>query len=128
MMASRSIKRGEIIVEESPAVSGPKATINGGSCLECAQPLLTLSVVTFCDLCHLHFCSVACSESPDHKTECPAMQTLSIKTDSMERLSKLTLVIVVLRCLLLPDTAPQNWARLRLLQDHLETRKESHLH
>jgi len=56
MMASRSIKRGEIIVEESPAVSGPKASFTGASCLECAQPLATLSVVTFCDLCHLHFC------------------------------------------------------------------------
>jgi len=56
------------------------------------------------------------------------MQTLSLKTDSMERLGKLTLVIVVLRCLLLPDTAPQNWARLRLLQDHLTTRKDSQLH
>merc|ERR1740137_447042 len=56
MMASRSIKTGDIIVEESPAVSGPKATTTGASCLECAQPLATLSVVTFCDLCHLHFC------------------------------------------------------------------------
>ena len=35
------------------------------------------------------------------------MQKLIIKTDSLECLGKLTLVIVVLRCLLLQETAPQ---------------------
>ena len=35
------------------------------------------------------------------------MKKLYIKSDSLEYLGKLTLAIVVLRCLLLPETAPQ---------------------
>jgi len=128
MIATRNIKKGEIIVEESPVVWGPKATSTGASCLECSQHLHDLPDVTFCSLCHLHFCSPECSQSPYHKQECSEMQKLNIKTDSMERLGKLTLVIVTLRCLLLPETAPQNWARLRLLQDHLNSGQNTKLH
>jgi len=129
MIATRNIKRGEVIVEESPAVWGPKATNRGASCLECASPITDLSRVIFCPECNLHFCSTACSKSPAHIRECKAMKSLNISTTiTMDNLSKLTLVILVLRCILLPDTAPENWARLRLLQDHLETRKDSQIH
>ena len=122
LIATRNIKTGEIIMEETPAVWGPKA--DGACCLECGLQLHELSSVHFCNLCHLHFCrchsvyiildkcildfifSADCCSSHPIK-ECSEMQKLLIKTDSLECLGKLTLVIVVLRCLLLPETAPQ---------------------
>ena len=51
------------------------------------------------------FSTDCCSSHP--AKECVEMQKLSIKNDSLEYLGKLTLAIVVLRCLLLPETAPQ---------------------
>jgi len=128
MIATRNIKKGEIIIEESPAVWGPKAASSCGCCLECGHHLYQLSAVTFCSLCHLHFCSPECANSSYHGQECAEMQKFDIKTDSIECLGKLTLVIVVLRCLLLPETAPQNWARIRLLQDHMNNKSDSKLH
>eukprot|EP00092_Neocalanus_flemingeri_P064299 GFUD01078004.1.p1 GENE.GFUD01078004.1~~GFUD01078004.1.p1 ORF type:complete len:540 (-),score=145.79 GFUD01078004.1:76-1695(-) len=124
LIATRNIKTGEIIMEETPAVWGPKA--KGACCLECGLELHKLSSFHFCNLCHLHFCSGECCAAHP-RPECVEMQKLHIKTDSLEYLGKLTLVIVVLRCLLLPETAPQNWARIRLLQDHLENSKETKL-
>jgi len=127
MIASKNIKMGEVIIEESPAVWGPKATSDGACCLECGQHLFELADVTFCNLCNFHFCSIKCSNSEHHSKECSEMHQLNVRTDCMDRLGKLTLVIVTLRCLLLPETAPQNWARIRLLQDHLDSRKDSKL-
>jgi len=125
LIATRNIGRGEIIMGETPAVWGPKAS--GAACLECGQQVQNLALVHFCNLCHLHFCSMDCSKTHPIK-ECTEMQKLSIKNDSLELMGKLTLAIVVLRSVLLPETAPQNWARIRLLQDHLENTKDTKLH
>eukprot|EP00092_Neocalanus_flemingeri_P055586 GFUD01065743.1.p1 GENE.GFUD01065743.1~~GFUD01065743.1.p1 ORF type:complete len:412 (+),score=77.67 GFUD01065743.1:253-1488(+) len=55
------------------------------------------------------------------------MQKLSINTESLESFGKLTSAILVLRCLFLPQTDPQDWSRLKLLQDHVEERKDTKL-
>merc|ERR1719154_66211 len=74
MIAARDIKVGELIIEESPAVVGPKATNNGGCCLECGCQIFDLSDVTFCSDCHFHFCSPECRLSSFHLQECAEMQ------------------------------------------------------
>lgn len=127
MVASRSIKKGEVVLVESPVVYGPKATSSGAGCCGCGVLLEDIRAVIFCNACSLHFCSTTCCQSSMHKLECTSMQQFNIQTSSMEKLNLLTMAIVVLRSLLLPDTAPANWARLRLLQDHLDTQKNSQI-
>eukprot|EP00091_Calanus_sinicus_P016899 TRINITY_DN36540_c0_g1_i1.p1 TRINITY_DN36540_c0_g1~~TRINITY_DN36540_c0_g1_i1.p1 ORF type:complete len:108 (-),score=31.81 TRINITY_DN36540_c0_g1_i1:54-377(-) len=61
LIATRRIKTGEVIMEETPAVWGPKA--DGACCLECGLQLKDLSAVVFCNLCNLHFCSNPCCAS-----------------------------------------------------------------
>merc|ERR1712123_296330 len=78
LIAMRNIKTGEVIMEESPAVWGPKS--EGACCLECGLQMQELSSVVFCDLCHLHFCSAGCCSSHPSK-ECREMQKLKIKND-----------------------------------------------
>eukprot|EP00092_Neocalanus_flemingeri_P045863 GFUD01051451.1.p1 GENE.GFUD01051451.1~~GFUD01051451.1.p1 ORF type:complete len:534 (+),score=110.11 GFUD01051451.1:51-1652(+) len=124
LIANRNIKTGEIILEETAAVWGPKAS--GACCLQCSLELCELSSFHFCSLCHLHFCSAKCC-SLQQSSECAEMQKLSINTDSLESLSKLTLAILVIRCLFLPLTAPQDSIKIRLLQDHMEERKGTKL-
>ena len=115
LIATRHIKTGEMIMEETPAVwvlSWVWPTVVWAVFLSFLQSLSSsLLQVWIWSLflgkfvSYLMLSADCCSSHP--VKECAEMQKLSIKSDSLEYLGKLTLAIVVLRCLLLPETAPQ---------------------
>ena len=70
VVATRDIKAGEIIIEESPVTLGPKQFTNA-VCLGC-HALVDGGVR--CEDCQWPMCGRECSKKPLHQLECPILQ------------------------------------------------------
>lgn len=130
VVATRDIKKGELIFHEPPLVVGPKA-VSLPVCLGCHE-LVDIQNYHECDGCGFPLCSAKCQVSDYHFDECRLMMEKKYRAKfdmNEEKLQKETryFPIVPLRCLLLQNSNPEKYKKLMDLQSHLEEKMKTPL-
>ncbi|XP_058126992.1 SET domain-containing protein SmydA-8-like [Anopheles ziemanni] len=138
LVATRSIRQGEIIYRDTPYAVGPKIA-NVPVCLGCNRnlvPLLTNTVQRFyeCTQCGWPLCGNGCEGADQHRVECGVLSGSGYRPNirphpaDPERRESAYCVIVPLRVLLLERTAPEKYAEIERFESHLEQRLASPLY
>nr|XP_045583672.1 SET domain-containing protein SmydA-8-like [Procambarus clarkii]XP_045583673.1 SET domain-containing protein SmydA-8-like [Procambarus clarkii] len=125
LVATRDLKEGQLVLREKPLVLGPVAE-SPPVCLGCHAPI-TAEDHPRCQGCSWPLCSPACATTARHQAECAALATDTKKIappTSMIRTPRYD-VILVLRCLLLRSLDPTSWEKIKRMDSHSESRKES---
>ena len=101
LVATRNIRRGELICRESPAIVGPYSRTSP-QCLQCFKTFPPGHVYT-CEDCGFPVCDVACANGKYHKEECKILKDagVKVKVDNLEDIDTQYSAISVLRLLLL---------------------------
>lgn len=126
LVACRDLKPGDIILEESPLVMGPKQN-SRPLCLGCYKDVDCSFV---CPRCGWPMCGPECCSKPQHAAECqitPTGAREKIKVESSKEVQPMYDSVMVLRCLHLKETQPAQWQQLMKLQSHSDQRKQSGL-
>ncbi|XP_055907545.1 SET domain-containing protein SmydA-8 [Eupeodes corollae] len=132
LIATRDIKRGEIILREQPFIYGPKVACHP-LCLGCHRQLSAPppGEKNFykCSKCSWPLCGAQCEKSPHHLEECQLMaeKKFGCKIDYSKEPKKESAycVILPLRCILMKLKKPDAYKRLMELEDHLNERLET---
>ncbi|XP_066994525.2 SET domain-containing protein SmydA-8 isoform X2 [Anabrus simplex] len=129
LVATRDIKQGEMIFQETPIVTGPKV-VTYPVCLGCLHQMKPESEWRACSGCSWPMCSTKCELSPQHLSECKLMQEKGFRAsiDVQKKKESAYCSIVPLRCLLLKDKSPEKYKTLMSLQSHLEERRNTTLY
>lgn len=110
VVATRDVKRGEVILTERPLVFGPKL-VSEPMCLGCMEKLtLPHERAPFyeCSGCRWPLCGPKCEQSPVHRIECDLIGKAHRRCPIIgTQLSSGYSVIVPLRCLLLEQSNPK---------------------
>lgn len=117
---------GEVIIEESPLVIGPKQ-ITRPVCLGCYNDV---DGHFKCPTCGWPMCGAECCTSADHAAECqltPKSRKDQIQVDSYKEIEPIYQSVMVLRCLHLKEAQPDRWRQLLQLQSHCVERKNNGL-
>merc|ERR1719228_1385353 len=103
LVATRNIKKGEVICEEVPAIVGPYSR-STPQCLQCFKILHTGHKYT-CSGCGYPMCGDQCSSGNYHKEECMVFRQSGLKVEvtDMECFDSQYSAISVLRLLLLME-------------------------
>jgi len=103
LVATRNIKKGEVICEEVPAIVGPYSR-STPQCLQCFKILHTGHKYT-CSGCGYPMCGDQCSSGNYHKEECMVFRQSGLKVEvtDMEYFDSQYSAISVLRLLLLME-------------------------
>jgi len=137
LVATRTIKKGELICREVPAIVGPYSR-SKPQCLQCFK-LLEPGHEYCCGGCGYPMCGDQCSQGNYHKGECMVFMKagLRVKVEDMECFDSQYSAISVLRLLLLMDReklAEETRSNIESdyllglsesLMDHNEERKEA---
>ncbi|XP_068150110.1 SET domain-containing protein SmydA-8 [Drosophila tropicalis] len=139
LRATRDIKIGEQILREAPLVVGPKVA-SAPICLGCHRnivaPVKSMNYYK-CSSCTWPLCGKECEQSPHHRGECQLMAQSNFQSkinfhpdqdQNQERKESAYCVIMLLRCMLLKTSRPEDFARLFSLEDHLKERLETPLY
>ncbi|XP_053678254.1 SET domain-containing protein SmydA-8-like [Anopheles nili] len=141
LVATRSIKQGEIIYRDEPYAIGPKMA-SVPLCLGCNRNLMPLwqeSRVTTarfheCTRCGWPLCGSGCEQAPQHLLECSVLAASgyrpNIRPDpaTPEKRESAYCVIVPLRVLLLEKHSPDRYATVQGFESHLTERLASPLY
>ncbi|KPI99744.1 Protein msta, isoform B [Papilio xuthus] len=121
--ATREIKAGDIIMKESPLITGP-AQVTPPVCLGCYK-LLEAGKTVSCADCGWPFCSEPCTRNEVHKPECLYTKNRGEKVtiSSFGIPHPNYQCITVLRCLYQRDYNEKLWAKLQSLESHCADRK-----
>jgi len=127
LVACEDLKVGEVILHESPIITGPKVT-SSHLCLGCYSPL---PQPTKCSKCGWPVCGPRCEDAGFHKLECETLSRwpLDFKGPGWPRyprgfgpLNPPYEAVLVLRCLHLPRDGPE-WSLLMEMEFHDEERR-----
>ncbi|XP_039756653.1 SET domain-containing protein SmydA-8 [Pararge aegeria] len=123
--AIRSVKAGEIIMKESPLISGP-SQVTPPVCLGCYK-LLEGGKTVSCEKCGWPFCSEVCTRNVVHTPECHYTQRRSEKVtiSTYGKPHPNYQCITVLRCLYQRDNNQKIWSKLQTLESHDEERRNT---
>merc|ERR1712212_747368 len=125
LIATTPIQVGDVILEEMPAVWGPKQ-LSPTSCLGCYMPL-EFEEVTFCDDCGLPLCSTNCANLDNHRAECemlhPARSYLLLNSE--KDLQQAYYFITTVRTLWMRKNNKEQWEAVSKLMSNLEERRGS---
>ena len=69
LVATKEVEEGELIMNESPMVVGPRQ-LTKPVCLGCHKEITPTTPWKPCVRCHWPVCSPACQDSPAHDAEC----------------------------------------------------------
>uniref|UniRef100_A0A182N405 MYND-type domain-containing protein n=1 Tax=Anopheles dirus TaxID=7168 RepID=A0A182N405_9DIPT len=141
LVATRSIKQGEIIYRDEPYAVGPKIA-NVPICLGCNRNLMPLwqqsgdSSARFheCSRCGWPLCGRGCEQAAQHLPECSVLTASGYRPNirpnpaDPEHRESAYCVIVPLRVLLLERTAPERYANVQGFESHLAERLKSPLY
>ncbi|KAL1396842.1 hypothetical protein pipiens_010219 [Culex pipiens pipiens] len=133
LVATRSIRSGEVIFREPPIIVGPK-TASVPVCLGCHRNLDATKKFNNCQHCGWPMCGSSCETSRYHREECRLLAAKSylpqIGFDECNPGKKYSAycTIVPLRAILLKRRDPQLWAKVVSMESHLETRKNTPLY
>lgn len=125
LVASRDIKPGEIVLKESPLISGP-SQITAPVCIGCLQGLGE-GLKEECDRCGWPICSKNCQNNINHKNECDLTVARGSKVSLKQFFSPHPTYqcVTTLRCLMLKETKVETWDKLIQLESHCEERRGS---
>lgn len=120
-VAARDVAPGEVLLEEKPLATGPKA----GSrpvCLTCYAPLPERGGYT-CSACGWPMCGTQCETAPVHRTtECPL---IAGRYDPGRAAAAAYCFVLPLRCMLLDE---RRCRKFRSLQSHIDDRLDTPLY
>ena len=77
LVATKEIEEGELILNESPMVVGPRQ-LTKPVCLGCHKEITPTTPWKPCVRCHWPVCSPACQDSPAHDAECRWLRSQSL--------------------------------------------------
>lgn len=128
LKTTRDIKKGEVILRESPTLIGPKLN-SFPVCLGCHNVLqLPNGQKNFykCSQCLWPLCGASCEKAKYHMAECEIMSkrkfNCQINYNGTNKKESAYCVITPLRCLLAKLNDPETFAKISVLEDHLEQR------
>ena len=123
LIATRDIKAGEIIIDESAIMLGPKQ-ITEPVCLTCYRPV---DGSYMCSNCGFPMCDADCQSSDSHEPECKAVQRSgrNVKVTVFGEINSLYECITPLRILHLRDNDKSTWERILCLESHSEEREQT---
>ncbi|XP_026471009.1 SET and MYND domain-containing protein DDB_G0277331-like [Ctenocephalides felis] len=121
LVASRTIKSGEIILKEKPAVKGP-AQNTGPVCMGCLENVNESNSIP-CEFCGWPFCDIECQKTSKHKAECEFTVKYRGKVNVSNWVTPHPLfrLVTPLRVLLLENDSE----KLNALESHCELRKNT---
>lgn len=113
------------MIREAPVALGPTSD-SFPICLGCHSPIKEEEDLPRCPACSWPLCSKECGAAPRHQAECAvlAMDTKGVATPKSYSKTPRYDVIMVLRCMLLQQTNPEAWKKVRLMESHAERRRE----
>lgn len=134
-VAARLIKKGEVILRESPLIVGPKM-FTTPVCLGCMKKLSPLPSHTDyykCSKCKWPMCSKACENDSWHRDECKVFQQANYCNDiryvpGEEKRDSAYCVILPMRILHLKAVSQLLFNKIMTLESHLEQRQKSPLY
>jgi len=129
-VTTRDIKAGEVILEDTPVIVGPKPD-SIITCLSCYSPLTDESSDNNrCPVCKWPLCKkCAESSSTDHKNECEVFSKNKVTFQNVDDPSAICLqldCITPLRLLLAKEADPDRWnAEIECMEHHEAVRRDS---
>lgn len=125
LVASRNLKEGQLVIREAPVALGPTSE-SFPICLGCHTPIKEEEDLPRCPACSWPLCSKECAAAPRHQAECAVLATDTKGLATPKSYSKTPRydLIMVLRCLLLQQTNPEAWKKVRVMESHAERRRE----
>lgn len=132
LVASRSLKAGEKIIEVEPLAVGPWAE-SDPVCLGCYKPFPKGGRIVRCDVCAWRICSTNChglSADGFHKQlECIPLSKRNVakqlETATATQLKQAYEAIFALRCMLLKQSNPNRYAQLLEMEPLNELRQQN---
>lgn len=133
-VATRNIKKGEIILKEMPLLIGPK-TVTPAICLGCHKFLFVppgQDNFNLCSQCSWPMCDYLCENNPNHQKECELFVSKhfnpDIKFTTPGKIESNYCGIMLLRLLLLKEIKPKIFEKIMTLESHLEQRRNTPLY
>jgi len=123
LAATKEIPEGELILQESPMVVGPRQ-LTKPVCLGCHQEIKSADEMITCIRCNWPLCSRRCQDSPMHDPECRATKAAGsrIKVEVFGQTNMMYACITVLRTLALLDGPKKIWDDYTKFDSHLDER------
>lgn len=122
LVASRSLRAGEVLFREAPLVVAPKPTA-GPTCLACLRALQGAWVG--CEGCGAPMCSPRCDGCGHGSEECEVLVGLGLREDPRDSLiNKLNVLLTPLRTLILMQDSPEARPVVAALQSNVEKRQK----
>uniref|UniRef100_A0A336KXB9 CSON001018 protein n=1 Tax=Culicoides sonorensis TaxID=179676 RepID=A0A336KXB9_CULSO len=133
-VATRNIKKGQIILKEKPTLIGPK-TVTPAICLSCHKylsPPPGQDNFNFCSQCNWPMCNFVCENEPIHQTECKIFAEKkfipNINFTSQGKTESNYCSIMALRLLLMKEKQPEIYDKIMTLESHLDQRRNTQLY
>ncbi|KAK4326381.1 hypothetical protein Pmani_003097 [Petrolisthes manimaculis] len=128
LVASRDLKEGQLVMRESPVALGPTAE-SFPMCLGCHAMLPAPAPdqdMPRCPICSWPVCGPECAATDRHLAECSvlASDTKGIAQPTSYQQTPRYDIIMSLRCLLLQQTNPAAWEKVKGMESHIERRRE----
>jgi len=123
LVATKDIDEGELILNESPMVVGPRQ-LTKPICLGCHKEITPTTPFIKCIRCNWPVCSKKCQDSPQHDAECRATKAAGsrIKVEHFGQINMMYACITVLRALALQDGPKKIWEDYTKFDSHLQER------
>merc|ERR1719481_1329173 len=123
LMATKDLEEGELILNESPMVVGPRQ-LTKPVCLGCHKEITSTTPFIRCVRCNWPMCSRECMDSPMHDAECRATRAAGkrIKVEHFGQTNMMYACITVLRALGLHDGPRKIWEEYTQFDSHLSER------
>ena len=121
MVASRDIKAGETIMEDSPLTYGPLSSSSVSPlCLGCYKSMSRASTSVKCPRCGWTLCSLTCADQPQHRDfECQLFCDLKVSPPS-DGSDVAYSCISPIRALMLREKDPEKFKMIWSLMSHNE--------
>lgn len=125
LVATRTIKNGEIVLKEPPLIWGPPQSTMP-VCLGCGQLIDEKNNIP-CVQCGWPMCSEICQKAPCHIPECryTVLRGDKVSIKNLGVVHPTYQCVLVLRCLYQKQFLPEVWKKLEQLESHCEERKHT---
>merc|ERR1711892_210123 len=123
LIATKDTEEGELILNESPMVVGPRQ-LTKPVCLGCHKEITSTTPFIKCIRCNWPVCSERCQDSPQHDAECRATKAVGsrIKVEHFDQINMMYACITILRALALVDGPGKIWEDYTKFDSHLQER------
>ncbi|XP_023326741.1 uncharacterized protein LOC111700149 isoform X2 [Eurytemora carolleeae] len=123
LAATKDLAEGELILQESPMVIGPRQ-LTKPVCLGCHKEIASSSEMIKCIRCNWPVCSLKCQDSPQHDPECRATKAAGSKVnvEVFNQTNMMYACITVIRALALQDGPKKVWEDYVKFDSHLDER------